>query len=162
MNFARSLAMLVCAVLSTNALASLTLSRSTNVTDSLGGSLTIVTNGTVEAPGADTTSQATLSQFHPHDDATLVVNGTITRAHERSNESVINTYDGSLTVTGTDKAGKTVDDSLTLQHVQVIHEAEGFTVSGTIVRNGKTIDAAQMPEAVKHVLHRVLRLFAFD
>ena len=162
MNIARSLAALVCAVLSTSALAALTLEKSTSLTDSFGGSLSIVTNGTVEIPGVNTTSQATLTNFHPHDDQNLVANGSVTRTHERSNEVVTNTYNGNLTLAGTDKNGKAVNDSLSLQNLQVVRDGDGPTFSGTVVVNGTSYDAAQLPEAVKQLLHRVLRVFAFD
>jgi len=124
--------------------------------------LTITTSGTIEIPGADTTSQATLSNFHPRDNQDLVASGNVTRTHERVNDTVTNTYNGSVTLAGMDKDGKPVSNSLVLQDLQVVRDGDGPALSGTIVLNGTSIDAAQMPDAVKHLLHRVLRMFEFD
>jgi len=153
---------LACALSSTGAFAALTLQRTTSLSDSQGGTLTITTSGAIEIPGADTTSQATLSNFHPHDNQDLAASGNVTRAHERVNETVTNTYNGSVTLAGTDKDGKPVSNSLALQNLQVVRDGDGPAFSGTIVLNGTSIDAAQMPDAVKHLLHRVLRMFEFD
>lgn len=153
---------LACALLSTGAFAALTLQRTTSLSDSLGGNITITTNGSIEIPGADTTSQATLTNFHPHDNQNVVASGNVTRTHERSNETVTNTYNGSVTLAGTDKDGKPISDSLVLQNLAVVRDADGPAFSGTIVLNGTSIDAAQMPDSVKHLLHRVLRIFEFD
>src|SRR3954462_8844732 len=99
------LAALAAFSLSSSAFAALTLERSTTVTDSLGGKLAISTSGSVEVPGADTTTQVALLNFHPHDKQNLSANGSLTRTHERSNETVTNTYNGSVTLSGTDKEG---------------------------------------------------------
>jgi hypothetical protein len=162
MKFSRLMAALACALLSTSALAALTLERTTNLTDSLGGSLSIATNGSVEIPGTNTTTQATLNNFHPHDDSSLAANGSITRTRERTNEVATATYNGNLNLTGTNKNGNAINDTLALQNLQVVRDGDGAAFSGTIVLNGKTIDAAQMPDEVKHLLHRVLRFFYFD
>jgi hypothetical protein len=153
---------LACALLSSSAFAALTLERMTSLSDSLGGSLSISTHGTVEIPGADTTTQATLTNFHPHDNQDLVANGSITRTRTRSAEAATSTYNGNLGLVGTDGKGKPLNDTLALQNLQVVREGEGAVFTGTIVLNGTTIDAAQMPEDVKHLLHRVLRFFYFD
>jgi len=162
MNTSRLLAGIACALLSSGAFAALTLDRTTSLSDSLGGTLKIATNGTVEIPGADITSQATLTNFHPRDNQELTANGSITRTRERSDETSTNTYNGSLTLTGTGKNGAAVNDTLVLQNLQVVRDGDGPAFSGTIVFNGKTIDAAQMTDETKHLLHRVLRFFAFD
>ena len=156
------IAALACAICSGSAFAALTLQRTTTLSDSLGGTLTAATSGTIEIPGADTTTHVTLTNFHPHDGQNLVASGNLTRTHERSNETVTNTYSGSVALTGTDKDGKPVDENVTLQNVQVVRDGDGPAFSGTIVLNGTSIDAAQMPDAVKHLLHRVLRVFDFD
>lgn len=153
---------LACALLSSGADAALALQRTTTLSDSQGGTLTISTAGSIEIPGADTSSQATLTNFHPRDNQDVVASGNLTRAHERSNETVTNTYNGSVTLSGTDKDGKPISDSLTLQNLQLVRDGDGPAFSGTIVVNGTSIDAAQMPDAVKHLLHRVLRMFEFD
>jgi hypothetical protein len=162
MKFSLPLTALACAMLSTSALADLTLERTTSLSDSFGGSLSITTSGTVEIPGANTTSQATLTNFHPHDDQELVANGSVTRSHERTDGTSTSIYNGTLTLTGTDKDGNPVNDSLTLQGLQVVRDGDGPMFSGTIVLNGSTIDASQMDDGTKHLLHRVLRFFAFD
>jgi len=152
---------LACAMLSDGAFAALSLQRTATLGDSAGGTLSISTSGTIEIPGADTTSQVTLTNFHPHDNTSVVVSGSLTRTHERSNETVTNVYNGSVTLTGTDKDGKPLNDSLTLQNLQVVRDGDGPVFSGTIVFNGSSIDATKIPDAVKHLLHRVLRLFEF-
>jgi hypothetical protein len=162
MNISRLMAAAVCAVLSTSALAALTLERTTSLSDSIGGSLSITTNGSVEMPGSNITSQATLTNFHPHDNQDLVANGSVTRTRTRDAEVVTSTYSGNLSLTGTDSKGNAVNDTLVLQNLQVVREDEGPSFTGTIVRNGTIIDAAQMPDEVKHVLHRVLRFFYYD
>lgn len=162
MKISRPMTALACALLSSSALAALTLERTTSLSDSLGGSLNIATSGTLEIPGADTTSQATLTNFHPHDNQDLVANGSVTRMRTRSAEVVTSTYNGNLSLSGTDSKGKAINDSLVLQNLQVVREGEGPAFTGTIVLNGTNIDAAQMPDDVKHLLHRVLRFFYFD
>jgi len=156
------LAALAAFSLSSSAFAALTLERSTTVTDSFGGKLAISTNGSIEIPGADTATQVALLNFHPHDKQTLSANGSLARTHERSSETVTNTYNGSVTLSGTDKEGKPVSDTLALQNVQVVRDGSGPVFSGTVVFNGTSIDAAQLPEAAKQRLRSVLRLFEFD
>jgi len=148
--------------LSGSAFAALTLDRSTTITDSLGGKLAITTSGTLEIPGAENTSQLALVNFHPHDKATLAANGTLTRAHERSNDTVTNTYNGSVTLAGVDKDGKAVNDTLVLQNLRVVRDGNGPAFSGTVVLNGTSVDAAHLPDAAKHLLRSVLRVFEFD
>lgn len=162
MKFPLPMTALACAMLSTSALASLTLERTTSLTDSLGGSLSITTNGTVEIPGTNTTSQATLTNFHPHDDAELVASGSVTRTRERSDDVVTSTFNGNLSLTGTDKDGKAINDTLVLDDLQIVRDGDGPSFTGSIVLNGTTIDASQMPDATKHLLHRVLRFFYVD
>jgi hypothetical protein len=162
MKLSRPLVALACALLSSSALAALSLQRTTSLSDSLGGSLSIATTGSIEIPGANTQSLATLNNFHPHDDQNLVVNGSIKRTHERSNEVATSTYNGSLSLSGTNKNGNAISDTLELQNLQVVRDGDGPAFSGTIVFNGKSIDAAQMPDDAKHLLHRVLRFFSFD
>jgi len=156
------IAALACALSSTGAFAALNLQRSTTLTDSFGGTLSAATTGTVEIPGADTSTQVTLTNFHPHDTQSLVANGSLTRTHERSNETVTNTYNGSATLAGTDKEGKPVSDTVSLQDLQAVRDGDGPAFSGTIVLNGISIDAAHMPDAAKKLLHRVLRVFDFE
>jgi len=153
---------LAAASLSGSAFAALTLDRTTTVTDSLGGKLAVTTSGSIELPGADTSSQLALVNFHPHDKANLSVNGSLARTHERSNETVTNTYNGSVTLSGTDKDGKPVNDTLALQNVQVVRDGNGPVFSGTVVLNGTSVDAAHLPDAAKHLLRSVLRVFEFD
>lgn len=155
-------AALACAVLCTDAFAAINLQRSTNLNDSLGGTLSVATTGSIELPGADTSSTLTLTNFHPHDNADLVANGSLTRTHTRANETVTNTYNGSASLVGTDKDGKAVNDTLALDNVEVVRHGDGPAFSGSIVFNGKTYDAAHLDEQGKHALRRVLRLFDFD
>ncbi len=162
MKISQPMTALACALLSSSALAALTLERTTSLSDSLGGSLSISSSGTVEIPGTDSSSQATLTNFHPHDNQDLVANGSITRTRTRSDDVASSTYNGNLTLIGTDAKGNAVNDTLVLQNLQVVREGEGPTFTGTIVLNGTTVDAAQMTDAVKHLLHRVLRFFYFD
>lgn len=156
------MAALAALALSSSAFAALTLDRSSTITDSLGGKLAITTSGTLEIPGADTTSQLALVNFHPHDSAALTANGTLTRAHQRVNETVTNIYNGSVTLAGVDKDGNPVNDTLLLQDVQVVRSGNGPVFSGSVVLNGNSLDAAHLPEAAKRVLRGVLRVFEFD
>jgi hypothetical protein len=156
------IAALACALSSTGAVAALNLQRTTTISDSFGGTLNAATSGTIEIPGADTSTQVTLTNFHPHDTQNLVANGSLTRTHERSNETVTNTYNGSATLAGTDKQGKPLNDTVSLQNLQAVRDGDGPAFSGTIVLNGKSIDAAHMPEEVKRLLQRVLRVFDFE
>ncbi len=162
MKISRPMTALACVLLSSSAFAALTLERTTSLNDSLGGSLSISTHGTVEIPGADITSQATLTNFHPHDNQDLVANGSITRTRMRSNDVATSTFNGNLSLAGTNSKGKPINDTLALQNLQVVHDGEASTFTGTIVLNGTTIDTAQMPDDVKHLLHHVLRFFYFD
>jgi hypothetical protein len=162
MKISQPMTALACALLSSSALAALTLECTTSLSDSLGGSLSISTSGTVEIPGTDTSSQATLTNFHPHDNNDLVANGNITRTRTRSDEVATSIYNGSLSLVGTDAKGNAVNDTITLQNLQVVREGEGPSFTGTIVLNGTSVDATQMSDEIKHLLHRVLRFFYFD
>ena len=154
-------ATLACVALCTDALAAINLQRNTNLSDSLGGTLSVATTGSIELPGADTSSTLTLTNFHPHDNAELVANGSLTRTHTRANETVTNTYNGSASLVGTEKDGKAVNDTIALDNVEVVRH-DGTAFSGTFVLNGKTYDAAHLDEQGKHALRRLLRLFDFD
>jgi len=162
MRFSLGLAVFIGVALSASASAALNLQRSVTITDSYGGTFAATTAGSIEIPGADTSSQATLTNFHPHDKQTLTINGSVARTHERANETVTDVYNGSVTLTGTDDAGKAIDDTLVLQDLQVLRDHHGPTYSGTIVFNGTSVNAAQMPEALKHRLREVLRALAIE
>ena len=121
MKISRPMTALACVLLSTSALAALTLQRTTSLNDSLGGSLNISTTGTLEIPGADTTSQATLANFHPHDNQDLAANGSITRTRTRSSDVATSTFNGNLSLAGTNSKGKPINDTLALRNLQVVH-----------------------------------------
>ncbi len=161
MNHRRIMAAALCGMLTTAANAELNVTRHSSVSDAFGGSLIIDSAGTVDMPGADLISQAAFLSFHPGDQ-TRSISGNVTRTLQRSAESAISTYNGSLVITGVDEGGNAKQTTLDLTNFQVQRSDEGPELSGTVVLDGKVLDATQIPEKARKILIHALRFFHYD
>jgi hypothetical protein len=158
----------ICLLATTVASAEISVNRTTNLTDDASGSASLATTGNFDEPGAALSTQAQFTNFHPGEKDKVSVTGSVTRALVRTPDTTSEkidqtaTYNGTLQILGTDASSNSTTTTLELQNVVVTRDGDGPEYSGTIVLNGTTIDASQMPDQAKHLVRRVLRLFRFD
>jgi hypothetical protein len=132
----------------------------TTVSDDHGGTLVISSQGEAFADAGSGTSQLVASHFSPRGDGSI--DAELTRQRSRGGESLTSVYSGSATLAGTNPEGESVSVELELVDVTVSRSGEGPEMSGVVIINGETLDAADLPERARTLLGRVLRLFAFD
>ena len=145
---------------SANALAAVDLTRDVTLTDAAGGTLAIVTQGTLEVGGSESETVARFSNFQPDADGRKV-NGEMVRNRYGDGETLITTYDGLLESETVDAAGNPVVNTLLIENLRVRRAGEGPAFSGQVSWNGETIDAAELPPRALYVLRRALRFFKY-
>ncbi|NBB92843.1 MAG: hypothetical protein GVY32_06730 [Gammaproteobacteria bacterium] len=130
------------------------------VTDDAGGTLTLISSATHELAGSNVLTTADFEGFRPKPDG-RTLDGEIVRVRNRDVESIEATYDGSLDISG--PAAEDGIDTLQLDGLTVLRnrDGQGPELSGTVVFNGQSFDADELPDALAGALRRVLRLFHF-
>lgn len=145
-----------------NARADFTLTRDTTLADGYGGQLTSHTDGTLSPEAGERNTVVTFNQFHPNRQE-IFVDGTITRAFERVDESVSRIFSGSISITNSqlaaDQPGALTQISFT--DLSIVRDENGISLSGTLQINDRTIDAAEAPNAVKRILRRLFRFLHY-
>ncbi|MDX2301048.1 MAG: hypothetical protein NW204_15100 [Xanthomonadaceae bacterium] len=147
-------------LLAGGARADFTLDRETTLGDDFGGQFHSVTTGTLAAEGAQRDTVATFSNFHPRAEATTV-DGQISRHFERIEEQAARTYDGDLSIVTAVAEGEPRSLTLRFEALTVTRGDDGATLSGTLVVNDQSIDAAQTPGVVKAILLRLIRFLHY-
>jgi len=144
-----------------SARADFNLTRETTLGDDFGGQFHALTQGTLGSEAAERTTVATFSNFHPRA-ATSSVDGQIKRHFQRVDEDALREYNGNLTITSTGEEGSE-PRLLTLgfESLTVLRGDDGASLSGTLLVNGNSIDAAQAPGTVKRILLRLLRFLHY-
>ncbi|QKK03765.1 MAG: hypothetical protein HND55_14480 [Pseudomonadota bacterium] len=127
------------------------------VSDEAGGTLRLITSASHEPAGSNVITTGDFIGFRPNPEG-LTIDGEVVRTRIRSAESIQSTFDGSLTITGPegDESG-----TLLLQGVTIFRGGEGPQLSGVVVFNDETFDAAELPGFLAATLRRVFRLFHF-
>lgn len=138
--------------------------RSTTIRDELGGSFTMSAAGTLDEENATRLAEGAYSNFHFRNDAAAVLNGSATREAARDGDLVVVTYDGNLTLvtTGTPTGGSAPQSRTTtiaFTDLTVERAEEGSTISGAVLVNGQSVDAAALPRPIKAAIVNALRLF---
>lgn len=137
----------------------LTIDRVTSVTDDTGGTLSISTESSSAAGSGSSQTDAVATSFSPSGAGS--VSGTLSRAGDRSAESITAVYNGNVTIATTNAAGTAVNVVIGLQDLTVLREGEGAEYSGTVTINGHQFNAAELPDGVRRAVFNLLRLFRF-
>jgi len=143
------------------ALAALDVERSVTVTDDSGGTLIMITDGTRDAIGSQSTTTATFTEFQPHDQGRRI-NGEVVRERTRTAEQLETVYNGSLEILLPASVQEVAQvNTLAFEDLRVVRDGFQPQLSGTIVYNGEAHDAADLPRPLQRVLAHSLRFFRF-
>lgn len=140
--------------------ADFSIDRETTLGDDYGGQLHAVTAGTLASEGGERSTVATFSNFHPRAEATTV-DGQITRHFTRVDEEATRTYNGDLNIVSAVAEGDPRTLTLHFEQLTVTRNDEGASLSGTLVVNDHSIDAAQAPGMVKAIVLRLIRFLHY-
>ena len=141
---------------SMSAHAALDVQRTTTISDGSGGSAVIESSATIGEDAGTRIAEATFVDFSPRDPA-RDVDGSISREVIRDGELVMVSYDGSVALSGGGDNGQSL--AISFVDLSIERGEEGVNLAGTLVINGRTIDAASAPQQVRAVLLGLLRLF---
>jgi hypothetical protein len=142
----------------TGAYAALDLDKHVQLSDAFGGHVSLQTSGSVDLPGSELTTDAVFTDFHPGGENRRV-SGDVIRERVRNAEQVVSVYTGELVFDAVDTQGEPLQATLVFEQLRVTREGAGPELAGTVLLNGREIDAAEMPEAVAAILVGVLRFF---
>ena len=141
-------------IISSHVMAGFDITRMTTVVDDLSGSYTVTKSGRLSDSQFSGTSLTEFNNFHPgqgENEATL--SGVISKQTSRGDGQMNTTSDGAFVL---ESLNGLWDVSFTGLAVQV--SEEGVELSGSVVVNEDTYDAAELPEGVAGVLRRVFWL----
>lgn len=149
-------ALALCAVLmSGSAAAAYELEKQTTLTDGSGGVMRSVSTGLVRQPGRDVSSTVEFTNFHPKTDSSLVLNGNIQRQQSGEKRDTLTLLNGQLSVRGVE--GQNGEDvNLVFQDLEIQGHGRHREFEGTIVVNGETVDAANIPRSTARLLRKVM------
>lgn len=147
--------------LSIPAFAALTIDRSVTVTDESGGTLVMLTVGSKDEVGSESTTVATFTDFQPRSEG-REVDGEVARSRVRTADQFETVYDGSLQIVSpsSERGGEQLS-TLTFKSLSVVRDGDGPVLSGMVIYNDKTLDASELPRPVVRLLARTLRFFHF-
>jgi len=138
----------------------LVVERVTSVADDSGGSLSISSTSNAFSDGGSTETSLVASSFSPRGEGSI--SGELNRVRNRSAENLSSVYNGDFSIAGTDADGNPVSIDASLLDLGVVREGAGPSFSGTVIINGNSFAANEMPEPARRVVGRALRLFVFD
>ena len=155
------LALALCVV--SVAASALTFERTTTIKDDFNGRVVIQSAGTLGRDNGSRVAEAHFTNFHPREQ-TRYVDGDIAREAVRDGELVTVSYDGALTLSnnaaGNNGNGNAQQVTISFVDLKIVKNAEeGPDLSGTLIVNGQSIDAASAPAQVRAVLLGLLRFF---
>lgn len=153
--------LLALALGATCASAELTIEREISITDDAGGTLVMLSIGSRDDLGGESTTTATFSAFQAASDRRRV-DGEVIRERASTAERVETTYNGVLEIftPATDETTERTD-TLAFENLAVVREGEGPDLSGQVIFNGETREAADLPRPALRMLARALRFFHF-
>lgn len=152
----------------TTASAGFEYTRDTTVRDELNGQFRMTAAGTIGDEDGTRLAEGRYINFHPRNDASAVLDGTVTREAIRDGELVTISYDGTLSHTATATGNgsgngngnpQTRTTVIAFTDLTVERAEEGVTVSGQVTVNGQTVDASALPRPIKAIIVNALRLF---
>lgn len=148
--------------LATCASADLTIERDISITDDAGGTLVMLSIGSRDDLGGETTTTATFSGFQAASDRRRV-DGEVIRERVSTAGRVETIYNGVLEIY-TPEIGERAErtDTLAFENLVVVREGEGPDLSGQVIFNGETREAADLPRPALRMLARALRFFHFS
>lgn len=141
----------------------LTFERTTTISDDFNGRAIIQSAGALGEDSGSRVAEARFTNFHPRAE-TRFVDGTVSREVVRDGELVTVTYDGAITLSGNaggnNGNGNSQQVTISFVDLKIVKNAEeGPDLSGQLVVNGQTLDAATAPAQVRAVLLGLLRFF---
>ncbi|HMB40274.1 MAG TPA: hypothetical protein VKO85_14440 [Wenzhouxiangellaceae bacterium] len=145
----------------TTASADLAIERDVSITDSAGGSLVMLSAGSRDDLGGESTTTATFVDFQAASDRRRI-NGEVIRERISTAEQVETTYNGVLEIftSATEDSAERMD-TLVFENLVVLREGEGPGLSGQVIFNGEVRQAADLPRPALRMLARALRFFHF-
>jgi len=145
----------------TTASADLSIERHVSITDSAGGSLVMLSAGSRDDLGGESTTTATFVDFQAASDRRRI-NGEVIRERISTAEQVETTYNGVLEIftSATEDSAERMD-TLVFENLVVLREGEGPGLSGQVIFNGEVRQAADLPRPALRMLARALRFFHF-
>jgi hypothetical protein len=141
-------------VISSHSLAGFDITNMTTVVDDLSGSYTVTKSGRLADSQFTGTSLTEFNQFHPgqgEKEATL--SGLISKQTSRGEGQLNTSSEGAFVLETIDGVWDVSFTGLTVQASE-----SGVDISGSVVVNEETYDAADLPEGVAAVLRRVFWL----
>ena len=146
----------------TAASADLTITRDVSITDDAGGTLVMLSAGSRDDLGGESTTTATFAEFQAASDRRRI-NGEVIRARVSTDEQIETTYNGVLEfITPATEATTERLDTLAFENLAVLREGEGPELSGRVIFNGEIREAADLPRPALRMLARALRFFQFS
>ena len=143
------------------AFAAVTIERDVSVTDDQGGSMQLTTTGQANAAGSDSVTTAIFDNFQGVQN-NRSINGEVTRNRSRGEGEAETRYSGILEISSsTGPDGPITLNVLEFDSLVVNRSGEGPQLSGLIIFNGETLDAAELSEPQLRLLRRTLRFFRF-
>jgi len=137
----------------------LQIEREVTITNDAGGSLVMIGSAQRDELGAEGTTTATFTDFAA---GTRVINGEVVRSRIATGEQIETSYDGALEiVTAADGERPEHVDTLVFESLTVTRSGTGPELSGSVIFNGRRMDAGELPRPAIRVLARALRFFAF-
>jgi len=141
----------------------LTFERTTTISDDFNGRAIIQSAGALGEDSGSRVGSPRFTNFHPRAE-TRFVDGTVSREVVRDGELVTVTYDGAITLSGNaggnNGNGNSQQVTISFVDLKIVKNAEeGPDLSGQLVVNGQTLDAATAPAQVRAVLLGLLRFF---
>lgn len=145
----------------TVASAELSIERNISITDDTGGTLVMLSIGTRDDLGGESSTTASFTNFQAAPDRRRVA-GEVVRERVRSAQRVQTTYNGGLEIfsPATDERDERVD-TLVFENLTVVREGENPELSGSVIYNGQMLEAAKLPRPALRMLARALRFFHF-
>lgn len=141
--------------------AELSIARDISITDDAGGTLVMLSLGSRDDLGGESSTTATFSGFQAASDRRRI-DGEVIRERVSTAERIETTYNGVLEIF-TPPTNGTAErcDTLTFENLAVAREGEGPELSGQVIFNGETREAADLPRPALRMLARALRFFHF-
>ena len=142
--------------------------RDTTVRDELNGQFRMTAAGVIGEEDGTRLAEGRFINFHPRNEATNVLDGTVTREAIRDGDMVTVSYDGSLTHTAAAPGNgsgsgngnpQSRTTTIAFTDLTVERAEEGVTIAGSVLVNGQSVDAAALPRPIKAVIVNALRLF---
>ncbi|MEM1079957.1 MAG: hypothetical protein AAGH65_00095 [Pseudomonadota bacterium] len=155
------IALFILGLACSQALASITIERDVTVTDANGGSMALTTNGQANAAGSDSVTVALFTNFSGVQ-ANRTVNGEVVRNRSRGEGELDISYSGVLEIeSSTGPEGPVTLNVIEFNALSINRDGDGPELSGEVIYNGETIDAADLTAQQARLLRRTLRFFRF-